>query len=359
MSENMVANSPNIAYCIGKSCNMAFKTEEKYLTSSLTLPQLDAICTCGSIVCMKCKQAGHEPLSCKMFSEWDSNLSSALDTLNNNWKKNNTKTCPGCKTDIEKNQGCMHMTCAKCRYEFCWLCMGDWKKHGSGTGGYFKCNLYQPNDDNDLGEEYIKRLQFFCDRYLEHKRGLEMNDTKIKHHIMLLSKEKNTEYHKLNTEVTPGCLEFMVEALKFSSKCRSFIVYTYPIGFKILEPNQTALFAQTQYFLEYSLEVFDKFLMKNTIKDLYQENESGVCLSKTYSDIKAQVINLQLKLGEQFKNAKKEFADRDYIMQIEMFFNDKQEQLKQSKNFFSSNQKMCFFKEEILFLILNRENRRS
>jgi hypothetical protein len=64
--------------------------------------------------------------------------------------------------------------------------MGDWKKHGNGTGGYFKCNLYKPENSDDLGAEYIKRLQFFTDRYLEHKRGLEITDDKIKDLIRLL-----------------------------------------------------------------------------------------------------------------------------------------------------------------------------
>ena len=72
--------------------------------------------------------------------------------------------------------------------------------------------------------------------------------------------------------------------------------------------------------MEYSLEVFDKFLEKNPIKDLSSQNEHGVCLSKNYSDIKAKILNLQVRLGEQFKNAKKEFSDRDYLMSIEMDF---------------------------------------
>ena len=55
----------------------------------------------------------------------------------------NTKSCPGCGRNIEKNQGCNHMTCNQCRHEFCWICMGDWKDHGSATGGYYKCNLYE------------------------------------------------------------------------------------------------------------------------------------------------------------------------------------------------------------------------
>jgi len=39
------------------------------------------------------------------------------------------------------------MTCRKevsgCSYEFCWICMGNWKEHGSATGGNYKCNKYE------------------------------------------------------------------------------------------------------------------------------------------------------------------------------------------------------------------------
>ena len=35
-----------------------------------------------------------------------------------------------------------HMTCYKCRHEFCWICFGDWKKHTS-------CNAYKEDPNKN------------------------------------------------------------------------------------------------------------------------------------------------------------------------------------------------------------------
>ena len=34
--------------------------------------------------------------------------------------------CPSCGVLIQKNGGCKHMVCGKCRHEFCWLCLGPY-----------------------------------------------------------------------------------------------------------------------------------------------------------------------------------------------------------------------------------------
>lgn len=50
------------------------------------------------------------------------------------WISQNCKKCPNCSCRIEKADGCDHMTCAQCRYEFCWSCLADYnaiRKHGN------------------------------------------------------------------------------------------------------------------------------------------------------------------------------------------------------------------------------------
>eukprot|EP01017_Pseudomicrothorax_dubius_P033922 TRINITY_DN4596_c0_g1_i2.p1 TRINITY_DN4596_c0_g1~~TRINITY_DN4596_c0_g1_i2.p1 ORF type:complete len:333 (+),score=3.98 TRINITY_DN4596_c0_g1_i2:132-1130(+) len=42
-----------------------------------------------------------------------------------------TEECPRCSIAIYKNGGCPHMTCAKCRYEFCWHCKHRHHGHSS------------------------------------------------------------------------------------------------------------------------------------------------------------------------------------------------------------------------------------
>lgn len=56
--------------------------------------------------------------------------------------------CPKCRSPIEKNGGCMHMTCQipSCSYEFCWMCRGPWSEHGQATGGYYQCNKYDASE---------------------------------------------------------------------------------------------------------------------------------------------------------------------------------------------------------------------
>ena len=98
-------------------------------------------------VCLACQRHPVPPglssracaqVMCNVVRKWL--VKNSAESENLNWIMAHTKQCPKCKRPIEKNQGCMHMTCSQCRFEFCWLCLGSWVEHGERTGGFYACN---------------------------------------------------------------------------------------------------------------------------------------------------------------------------------------------------------------------------
>jgi len=80
---------------------------------------------CRFTFCFKCKEEWHADVTCEQYQQWkiENNESEARYI---DWVRNNTKQCPKCKVQIEKNGGCNHMTCKSCQHEFCWLCSVDY-----------------------------------------------------------------------------------------------------------------------------------------------------------------------------------------------------------------------------------------
>ena len=67
--------------------------------------------------------------------ELKSTCTESEDAANCYWLVTNCKACPSCKSPIQKNEGCNHMKCSKCKFDFCWVCLDSWKKHSSATVG--------------------------------------------------------------------------------------------------------------------------------------------------------------------------------------------------------------------------------
>ncbi|CDW77391.1 ibr domain containing protein [Stylonychia lemnae] len=76
--------------------------------------QKKTICQkCQNNVCFDCQSIWHENESCEKYQEKNCV----------NWADcKGAQRCPKCKTLIEKNEGCNHMTCYKCQHDFCWVC---------------------------------------------------------------------------------------------------------------------------------------------------------------------------------------------------------------------------------------------
>jgi hypothetical protein len=93
---------------------------------------------CSNVYCLDCEQnyygkrKSHNNLSCAEFK-----LANQIDSETLNWISKNTKSCPNCKIAIQKNDGCNHMTCYRCNYHFCWICLEKWCVTATHT--YYTC----------------------------------------------------------------------------------------------------------------------------------------------------------------------------------------------------------------------------
>ena len=101
-----IIKNPNKKQCPKPDC-------ESYLEKSPDTKYVK--CKKGHQFCFECLRPPHGKSSCEELME--------KDFLK--WKKNRVvKKCPRCKIFTEKNEGCNHMTCSSCKYQWCWLCLG-------------------------------------------------------------------------------------------------------------------------------------------------------------------------------------------------------------------------------------------
>lgn len=211
---------------------------------------------CGTSFCLKCAEEPHSPMACKDLAKWNQKCKNESETAN--WILANTKPCPKCSSRIEKNQGCNHMTCQQCKYEFCWICMGNWTDHGANTGGYYKCNKFDPNDDTNGDLSDKARAKRELDRYLHYykrfhahaeaqkfaKRQLRETEARM---VLLQESSDNSTW----TDV-----EFLKIANEQLVECRRVLKYTYSFAYYISEDKSRTM--QKERF-EHHQEMLERF----------------------------------------------------------------------------------------------------
>ncbi|XP_064565638.1 cullin-9-like isoform X2 [Zonotrichia leucophrys gambelii] len=97
---------------------------------------------CSWISCFNCSfPEAHYPARCSHMSRWvdDDGYYEGMtsEAQSKHLAKLISKHCPNCQAQIEKNEGCLHMTCAKCNHGFCWRCLKPWRPNHKD---YYNCS---------------------------------------------------------------------------------------------------------------------------------------------------------------------------------------------------------------------------
>uniref|UniRef100_A0A2P2LQL4 RBR-type E3 ubiquitin transferase n=1 Tax=Rhizophora mucronata TaxID=61149 RepID=A0A2P2LQL4_RHIMU len=215
----------------------------------------DVTCRCSYSFCWNCTEEAHRPVDCGTVAKWI--LKNSAESENMNWILANSKPCPKCKRPIEKNQGCMHITCTPpCKFEFCWLCLGAWSEHGERTGGFYACNRYETAKQEGVYDEAEKRREMAknsLERYTHYYERWATNQSSRQKAHTDLQQMQNVHLEKLSDlQCQPESqLKFIIEAWLQIVECRRVLKWTYAYGYYLPEHEH----AKRQFF-EYLQVVF-------------------------------------------------------------------------------------------------------
>jgi ariadne-1 len=283
-----VDNQKDVKWCPNSGCtNAAFYPKRK---------AREIICKCGYSWCFGCGNETHRPLSCDLLTQWINKLKKDDNQL---WLLANTKPCPKCSNSIEKNEGCMHMTC-KCGYEFCWLCFGDWKNHNGQTA--YSCNKYQEERKQGKYTEKeieklkaaneLKKFSHYYDRYLNHKTSMKAAQSKISSSKEVIS--------KIYGQVSEGqVLDFYLEACELVYRSKLALSYTYAYGYFLESINKQWFFEFIQGELESNMIKLDEKLNYDLDKSLLDEDGFYKINSK-FLNFRMIVVDMTLVLKKYF-----------------------------------------------------------
>lgn len=266
---NFVESNTLTRWCPGVGCDrIAWAATASVMEQDGNIANCDGCCTS---FCMVCGEEPHAPSGCKDLAQWNEKCRNESETAN--WMLANTKECPKCRTRIEKNQGCNHIVCQRCKHEFCWICRGDWASHGANTGGYYKCNKYDPknigSDASNAAKRELDRYLHYYKRYHAHSEAQKFAKKQLKEtesRMVLLQESSNSAKW---TDV-----EFLKTANEQLVECRKVLKYTYVYAY-YLNPDETMQKERFEHHQE-MLEKFTENLSEQSEKTLDKMDRTDV-----------------------------------------------------------------------------------
>jgi ariadne-1 len=247
LTRTYVDDLENLKWCPAPSCEFAVecKTKAKDLKKIVPIVQ----CDCSHSFCFGCASNDHLPAPCDLVKRWVKKCEDDSETAN--WISANTKECPKCYSTIEKNGGCNHMTCRKCKHEFCWMCMGVWSEHGTS---WYNCNRFEEKSGSDARDaqaksrQSLERYLHYYNRYANHEHSAKLDrDIYVKTEKKMMQLQKSASMSWIE-------VQFLEMASRALQKCRQTLKWTYAFAFYLERNNLTEIFEDNQKDLEMAVE---------------------------------------------------------------------------------------------------------
>lgn len=269
ITNSYVECNKQMRWCPKPECGHAVK---------VSYPEFQPVkCVCDTIFCFLCGESWHDPVKCDLIRKWKKKCDDDSET--SHWIAANTKECPECHATIEKNGGCNHMICKNtaCKAEFCWVCLTDWRHHGSQ---WYMCNRYDESDAKaardaqERSRALLQRYLFYCKRYMNHMASLKFEN---KLYASVRQKMREMQQHNMSwIEV-----QFLNRAVDVLCQCRQTLMYTYVFAYYQAKTNQSIIFEDNQRDLENATETLSEYLerditsenikdMKRSVQDKYR-----------------------------------------------------------------------------------------
>lgn len=248
-----VDDSSQLKWCPAPNCEYAIECKVRQSQLDEIVPTVT--CKCQHSFCFGCGIPNHQPSVCRITRLWLKKCADDSETAN--WINANTKECAKCSSSIEKNGGCNHMSCRKCKYEFCWVCLGPWSEHGTT---WYSCNRFEEKSGADARDQQAKSRQALA-RYLHYYNRYANHEQSAKLDKELYEKtEKKMEEMQKTSELSWIEVQFFQKAADVLLASRMTLKWTYCFAYYLARDNATQLFEDNQSDLEMAVEALSELL---------------------------------------------------------------------------------------------------
>ncbi|XP_072104699.1 cullin-9 isoform X2 [Mobula birostris] len=194
--------------------NLTWCTNPQGCDQILCKEGIGSVGTCSKCCwssCFSCNfPEAHYPASCSHMSQWMDDggyyEGMTMEAQSKHLAKLISKRCPSCHAQIEKNEGCLHMTCAKCNHGFCWRCLKPWKPTHKD---YYNCSAMVSK-----AARQEKRFHDYNERCTFHHQARDF------------AKNLEAKVSAVNEALQMKSLTFVIDACKMLAQARKVLAYS-------------------------------------------------------------------------------------------------------------------------------------